>query len=158
MVQDLDPVGSLEGLLAERVAHLGWRLRRTERLDRAAWATLEAEHVARTTDKPAAGDDPAEREAVLARVIVEDFRYGRIHQGGKVIYREVFDDKVEAAKAPRLQGIRALRALHLFELPERDSRGTNCGNSDAPYRFPNDGQVSILAQWVMKESNLQPPH
>jgi hypothetical protein len=73
MVQDLDPVGSLESLLAERAAHLGWRLRRAERLDRAAWATLETEHGARTTDKPAAGDDPDEREAVLARGVVADF-------------------------------------------------------------------------------------
>ncbi len=44
MVQDLDPVGSLESLLAERVAHLGWRLRRAERIENAAWATLEADY------------------------------------------------------------------------------------------------------------------
>ena len=89
MVQDLDPVGSLEGLLAERVAHLGWRLRRAERLENAAWATLEAEHVGKAKAEPAAlarpegvhrneGEPPAEEESVLARVIVADFGDARL--------------------------------------------------------------------------------
>jgi hypothetical protein len=78
MVQDLDPVGSLESLLAERVAHLGWRLRRAERLDRAAWATLETDYAAREASTPPAlrrrqGEAQDEEEAVLARVVVDDF-------------------------------------------------------------------------------------
>ncbi len=61
MVQDLDPVGSLESLLAERVAHLGWRLRRAERLDRAAYATLEADYAAREASRPPACGGPRAR-------------------------------------------------------------------------------------------------
>ncbi len=78
MVQDLDPVGSLESLLAERVAHLGWRLRRAERLDRAAWTTLEADYAAREASRPPAlrrpqGEAQDDEETVLARVVVDDF-------------------------------------------------------------------------------------
>jgi hypothetical protein len=77
MREDLGPLGTLEGMLADRVVNLAWRLRRAERLETAALATLEEQHAARTTDKPA-GDSPDEREAALARLIVEDFRYGKV--------------------------------------------------------------------------------
>jgi hypothetical protein len=78
MVQDLAPAGSLESLLAERVAHLGWRLRRAERLDRAAWATLETDYAAREASRPPAlrrpqGEAQDDEETVLARVVVDDF-------------------------------------------------------------------------------------
>jgi hypothetical protein len=78
MVQDLGPAGSLESLLAERVAQLGWRLRRAERLDRAAWATLETDYAAREASRPPArrrpqGETQDDEETVLARVVVDDF-------------------------------------------------------------------------------------
>ncbi len=89
MLEDLGPVGSLEGLLAERVAHLGWRLRRAERLESAAWATLEADHVGKAKAEPAElarhagvsrheGEPQAEEESVRARVIVADFGDARL--------------------------------------------------------------------------------
>jgi hypothetical protein len=83
MVQDLAPVGSLEGLLAERVAHLGWRLHRAERLENAAWATLEADYAAREASTPPAlrrpqGETQDHEETVLARVVVEDFGDARL--------------------------------------------------------------------------------
>jgi hypothetical protein len=39
---------------------------------------LEDRHGAKATDKPAEGDNQDDREAVLARAVVEDFRYGKV--------------------------------------------------------------------------------
>jgi len=83
MVQDLDPAGSLEGLLAERVAHLGWRLRRAEGFERAAYATLETDYAAREASTPPAlrrpqGEAQDDEETVLARVVVGDFGDARL--------------------------------------------------------------------------------
>jgi hypothetical protein len=78
MREDLGSRGALEGMLADRVVHLAWRLRRAERLECTAWDMLEDQQVARMTNKPAAGDGPDEREAALARAGVEDFRRDKV--------------------------------------------------------------------------------
>jgi hypothetical protein len=78
MREDLDPTGTLEGMLADRVVHLAWRLRRAERLESTALSMLEDRQVAKATGKPAEGDNQDDREAVLARAAVEDFRYGKV--------------------------------------------------------------------------------
>ncbi len=73
MLEDLEPAGSVETILAERVVHLAWRLRRAERLEGAAWDVLEAQRVAKMKDQPGESDIPDEEEAVLARMVVQDF-------------------------------------------------------------------------------------
>ncbi len=73
MLEDLEPMGSVETLLAERVVHLGWRLRRAERLEGAAFDVLEAQRVAKAKDQPGASDIQDDEEAVLARMVVQDF-------------------------------------------------------------------------------------
>jgi hypothetical protein len=78
MREDLDPRGTLEGMLADRVVNLAWRLRRAERLESTALSMLEDRHGAKATGKPAEGDNQDDREAVLARAVVEDFRYGKV--------------------------------------------------------------------------------
>ena len=55
MLEDLDPVGSVEAILAERVVHLAWRLRRAERLEGAALDVLEARHVTKSAAAARAG-------------------------------------------------------------------------------------------------------
>jgi hypothetical protein len=74
-----------EGLLAERVAHLGWRLRRAERLENATWGTLEADYLAKASGFARAqgvgrpeGQGPDDQEAVLARVVVKDFGNAKV--------------------------------------------------------------------------------
>jgi hypothetical protein len=78
MRDDLGPQGALEETFADRVVNLAWRLRRAERLESTAWGMIEDQQVTRGTDKAAAGSDPDEREAALARAVVEDFRYGKV--------------------------------------------------------------------------------
>ena len=55
MREDLDPMGSLEGILADRVVHLAWRLRRAERLEGTALAMLEDRQVAKANGQPGRG-------------------------------------------------------------------------------------------------------
>jgi hypothetical protein len=89
MLEDLDPRGSVEAVLAERAVNLAWRLRRAERLEKAALALLEAEHAIKATAQPPAylrpkggtrpeGEPQADEESVLARVVVEDFGDGKL--------------------------------------------------------------------------------
>ena len=80
MLEDLDPVGSVEAILAERVVNLAWRLRRAERLEGAAWDVLEAQHATKSAASARAkggtraeGQAQDDEEALLARMIVEDF-------------------------------------------------------------------------------------
>jgi hypothetical protein len=88
MLEDLEPVGSVETILAERVVNLGWRLGRATRLEGALFATLEAKHVPEATIQrtslrpqgvgPGSDEAGAEEESVLARVVVKDFGGARV--------------------------------------------------------------------------------
>ncbi len=73
MLEDLEPAGSVEALLAERVVNLAWRLRRAERLEGAVFDVLEAQRVAKARDQPGANDVADDEEAVRARMVVQDF-------------------------------------------------------------------------------------
>ncbi len=88
MLEDLEPVGSVETILAERVVNLGWRLGRATRLEGAVFATLEAKHVPEATTQrtslrpqgvgPGSDEPGAEEEGILARVVVKDFGGARV--------------------------------------------------------------------------------
>ena len=63
MLEDLEPMGSVEEILAERVVNLAWRLRRAERLEGAALDVLEAQHVTQSAASARGkGGTPAEGE------------------------------------------------------------------------------------------------
>jgi hypothetical protein len=73
MLVDLDPVGSVEAILAERIVNLAWRLRRAERLEGAAFDVLEAQRVAKARDQHGASDVADDEETALGRMVVQDF-------------------------------------------------------------------------------------
>jgi len=84
MLGELDPAGSMEAMLAERVVNLAWRLGRAERLECAALGLLEAKHSTGATAQPATlvrtegaalpeGEAGPGAEDILARVVVQDF-------------------------------------------------------------------------------------
>ncbi|MEN6425926.1 MAG: hypothetical protein ABFE13_11220 [Phycisphaerales bacterium] len=91
MLQELAPAGVVEGMLAERIVGLSWRLRRAERLQNAAFAALddgepepllEARHEewkqlkGSEWDRGLAG--VVDEDAVLGQVVVEDFAGARV--------------------------------------------------------------------------------
>jgi hypothetical protein len=91
MLQTLDPVGMVETMLAERVVGLSWRLRRAERLQNAAFATLDEgepaellearleewkQHRGSERDRDVCG--VLDENAALAKAVVADFAEARV--------------------------------------------------------------------------------
>jgi hypothetical protein len=69
LLEQLDPVGPLEGILAARVVDLTWRLRRAAQDESEAFGALYDRHTA-GGEEPR---EPDERAALLGRMILEDF-------------------------------------------------------------------------------------
>jgi hypothetical protein len=69
LLEQLDPVGALEGILAARVVDLFWRLRRAAQDQNEAFGALYDRHTAEAGEP----QGPQERGAVLGRMILEDF-------------------------------------------------------------------------------------
>ncbi len=69
LLEQLDPVGPLEAILAARVVDLTWRLRRAAQDENEAFGALYDRH----TDGAEEPQEPDERAATLGRMILADF-------------------------------------------------------------------------------------
>jgi hypothetical protein len=82
MLAELAPVGAVEGLLAERVVSLAWRLRRAERLQSAVFATVYRENANDVVLWPKHGlpiqPGPDEDEVILGQVVMTDFARAQV--------------------------------------------------------------------------------
>jgi hypothetical protein len=146
MLGDLEPVGSVENMLAERIANLGWRLQRAERLEGAAWATLEAKQVASSAAGPAAFLRPAgvalaetDEEAVLGQIVVKDFGEARV-----LDQLLVYERRIESSLYRTMGELRKQQVLRALKAAEDASR--------SEYRL-QAGQESSLPTSV----HLRPP-
>jgi len=70
LLEELQPAGALEAILATRIVDLTWRLHRAGQDQNETFGALYDRHTAGAPD-PAG---PAERGAILGRMILEDFR------------------------------------------------------------------------------------
>ncbi len=87
---ELEPVGTMESRLAERIVSLAWRLRRAERLQNEAFDALLAKEtsspLARLTqslrskgaDQPQDDSDGGDSDLALGRTVVRDFANSRV--------------------------------------------------------------------------------
>jgi hypothetical protein len=71
LLEQLDPAGPLEAILAARVVDLSWRLRRAAQDQNEAFGALYDRYTAGAGEPP----EPQERKAVLGRMILEDFEH-----------------------------------------------------------------------------------
>jgi hypothetical protein len=69
LLEQLNPVGALEEILAARIVDLTWRLKRAVQDQTEAFVALYDRQTARAEEPP----EPAERAATLGRMILEDF-------------------------------------------------------------------------------------
>ncbi len=69
LLEQLNPVGPLEGILAARIVDLTWRLRRAAQDQNEAFGAMYERH---TAGAPVP-EEPDERAATLGRMILEDF-------------------------------------------------------------------------------------
>jgi len=85
---ELNPVGTMESRLAERIVSLAWRLRRAERIQNEAFDALlaKASPLARLTqslrskgaDQPPDDPDGCDGDPTLGRTVVKDFSNARV--------------------------------------------------------------------------------
>jgi len=69
LLEQLNPVGALEEILAARIVDLTWRLKRAVQDQSEAFVALYDRQTAEAEEPP----EPAERAATLGRMILEDF-------------------------------------------------------------------------------------
>lgn len=84
VLAELAPAGSMETMLAQRIAGLAWRLQRAERLQSEVFDALLAKETARPLAKltrslqaKSAADDPGD-DLALGRAVVKDFGNSRV--------------------------------------------------------------------------------
>jgi hypothetical protein len=130
MLEDLEPMGSVEALLAERVVNLAWRLRRAERLEGAAWDVLEAQRVAKARDQPGESDIQDDEEAVLARMVVQDF-------GKHKLLDQLlgYERRIESSLYRTMNELRKERILRQVKAAEEELQA---GVGAGPRTCPND--------------------
>ncbi len=69
LLEQLNPVGALEVILAARIVDLTWRLQRAAQDQNETFGALYDRHTA----KAAEPTEPAERGAMLGRMLLEDY-------------------------------------------------------------------------------------
>jgi hypothetical protein len=74
LLEQLNPAGPLEGILAARIVDLTWRLRRAAQDQNEAFGALYDRHTAGTPEP----QEPEERGATLGRMILVDFSQGAV--------------------------------------------------------------------------------
>jgi hypothetical protein len=135
MLQTLAPVGAVEGMLAERVVGLSWRLLRAERLQNAAFASLEEGEPTDVLEerleewKQVKGSDwdrsvcgVVDVNGELGRAVVEDFAGARVldrllmyeRRIESSLYRTMAElrKEREARAAAEPQGTSPLESIH----------------------------------------------
>jgi hypothetical protein len=128
MLGDLDPVGPVEALLAERVFTLGWRLQRAQRFEGAAWAALEAKQAREAADRlsvalprPKGDTQPEDEEQeILGRIVVKDFGDAKVLDQLLVYERRIENSLYRTLGELRKQQV--LRALQAEEAPRSEYR------------------------------------
>ena len=117
MLMELAPAGAVEMMLAERVVHLSWRLRRAERVQNAVFDTLYARETDYTppsrSGPPSGSSAPANPDGdwVLGRTILMDFSNSRVLDQLLVYERRIEQSFYKAMRElERLQRLRRLGA------------------------------------------------
>jgi hypothetical protein len=132
MLGDLAPVGPAEGELAERVVALAWQLRRAERVQNEAFATLYEEYAAGARDTSLAPvgasgpspHEPADQNA-LGRMLVADF------SGARVLERLLdYELRIEGRLYRAMGELRRQRQLP--ESQPRDTHGRDAHATGTP--------------------------
>jgi hypothetical protein len=133
MLVDLDPVGSVEAILAERIVNLAWRLRRAERLEGAAFDVLEAQRVAKARDQHGASDVADDEETALGRMVVQDF--GK-HKLLDQLLR--YERRIENSLYRSMGELRKERLLRQLGTPDEDAGDVSGKQSQllAPLSLP----------------------
>jgi len=118
MLAELAPAGAVQTMLAERIVHLSWRLRRAERVQNAVFDTLYAREVdyepSRHRHVPAGSSAPANPDGdwVLGRTIIADFA------NCPVLDRLLtYERRIESSLYKAMRELERLKRLHHLAPP-----------------------------------------
>jgi hypothetical protein len=135
MLEELAPAGQMESLLAARIVGLSWRLRRAERLQGAAFDTLEEKKKkpakpiwsdeARGWVFPQTAKESEDESLVVARRVVQDFAQARILD--RLL---IYERRIEHSLYRTMAELRNLRA-------ERREEGAKVRRSEAQTVLPS---------------------
>ena len=118
MLAELAPAGAVQTMLAERIVHLSWRLRRAERVQNAVFDTLYAREVdyrpSPRSGPLAPGSAPANPDGdwVLGRTIIADFA------NRPVLDRLLtYERRIESSLYKAMRELERLKRLHHLNPP-----------------------------------------
>ena len=125
MLAELAPAGAVQGMLAERIVHLSWRLKRAERVQNAVFDTLYAREVdyrpsrrsappAGSSAPPAGSSAPANPvgDWVLGRTIIADYA------NRPVLDRLLtYERRIESSLYKAMRELERLKRLHELAPP-----------------------------------------
>ena len=121
MLAELAPVGAVQTMLAERIVHLSWRLRRAERFENEAFDALYLQEAAsgygrtvRTQMAEAADHEPhpTAQDLIVGRVVVQDC-YGRMVLDRLLAYER----RIETSLYKAMHELERLKRLHHLAPP-----------------------------------------
>jgi hypothetical protein len=159
---ELNPVGTMESRLAERIVSLAWRLRRAERIHNEAFDALlaKASPLARLTqslrskgaDQPPDDSDGCDGDSGLGRTVVRDF------SGARVLDRLLmYERRIESSLYRTMAELQKLRRTRELEADgganvSKASRLRTAGGTPATQPPARPGLTSDCA----KQSQLPP--
>jgi hypothetical protein len=125
---ELNPVGTMQSRLAERIVSLAWRLRRAERIQNEAFDVLltKASPLARLTqslrakgaDQPPDDPDGCDGDWALGRTVVKDFSSARVLD--RLL---MYERRIESSLYRTMAELQKLRRA---EKPQAHDAGTGC--------------------------------
>jgi len=128
MFWELNPAGTMESRLAERIVSLAWRLRRAERIQNEAFDALlaKASPLARLTqslrargaDQPPDDADGCDGDLALGRTVVRDFSSARVLD--RLL---MYERRIESSLYRTMAELRKLRRA---EKPQAHDTTTGC--------------------------------
>jgi len=150
---ELNPVGTMESRLAERIVSLAWRLRRAERIQNEAFDALLTKETSsplarlmrplrsKGADQPPDDSDGCDGEPAMGRTVVRDFANARVLD--RLL---MYERRIESSLYRTMNELRKLQHEQESQV-SATSRSRNRRYSAKQSQFPpaDDGVRSVLA-------------
>ena len=154
MLAELAPAGAVQTMLAERIVHLSWRLRRAERVQNAVFDTLYAREVdyepSRHRHVPAGSSAPANPDGdwVLGRTIIADFA------NCPVLDRLLtYERRIESSLYKAMRELERLKRLHHLAPPTENRTPQSQPKPATPPEEPTPEPAPLSGDDALRQTN-----
>jgi hypothetical protein len=120
MLTELDPIGPMESMFAERIVSLSWRLKRAERIQNQAIDAMNSDSKSnpltklvqsmffKSADRPQADPSTEDGELTLGRLAIKDFSNARVLE--RLL---MYERRIEHSLYKTILEIQRLHIIHL---------------------------------------------